>query len=89
MLPFGPVPTISQSIARYFVGIPADVCVQVGLWLLDVEGQWAVVLGFVFTCSFGFSWLLLLFTETVEEGRLCADVKGLELQCEALAVLLG
>ena len=43
----------------------------------------------MFTGCFGFSWLSELLTETVEEGRLCVDVEGSELQCEAQAVPLG
>lgn len=58
--------------ARYFVGILADELGAVGLWPLDTEG-W---------------WLLPLFTVTVGDDGLCVDVEGLELQCEALAVLL-
>ncbi|TNN38370.1 hypothetical protein EYF80_051455 [Liparis tanakae] len=39
MLPFGPVPTISQSRARYLEGIPAaDDWAAAGLWLHDGEG---------------------------------------------------
>lgn len=63
--------------------------IPVGLWLLNAEGRGAVVVGFVFTGSSGLSWLPLLFKVTLEEARLYADVEGLELQCEALAVLLG
>lgn len=71
MLPFGPEPTISQSMARYFVGIP----VGVGVWLFDNEEQ-RVPPAFTVTV-------------TVEEGGLCADVEGRELQCEVLATLPG
>lgn len=63
--------------------------IPVGLWLLDGDGRGAVVVGFTFTGSSGLLWLPLLFTVTLEEARLCVDVEGLELQCEALAVLLG
>lgn len=70
------------------MGITADVCVAAGLWLPDAEALGLVFVDFVFTGSFGFSWRPLLFTVAVEEGVLCADVEGLELRCEALAVPL-
>lgn len=71
------------------MGIPADVFRAVDLWWHDAEGWWALVVGFVFSGSFGFSWPSVWFTETVEEGGRWVDVEGLELQCEAPAVLLG
>lgn len=39
MLPFGPVPTISQSIARYFEGTRADDGAAAGLWKVTAEGK--------------------------------------------------
>lgn len=49
MLPFGPEPTISQSMARYFVGIPVGVCV----WLFEDEEQWVVPPAFTVTVEEG------------------------------------
>lgn len=83
MLPFGPAPTISQSIARYLVGTAADVVV--GLQLLDTEGPGVVAPEFVLTGSFGLSWLPLLCTVKTQEGRGCVEAEGLEVQCEAMA----
>lgn len=72
-LPFGPVPTISQSIARYFEGIHVDGCRAVGLWKLSTEGQ----------------QLGPLLPVTVEADGVGLDVEAVEVQSDESSVLPG
>lgn len=61
--------------------------VAVSLWLLDAEEARLAVADFVFTGSFGFSWLPSVFTVKAQEGRVRVGAEGLELEWEALVVV--
>lgn len=84
MLPFGPVPTISQSIETYIVGAGLSLLnaegpgVAVSLWLLDAEQPTLAVADFVFTGSFGFLCV------RIQDGRVWVGAEGVELTLEAL-----